>query len=313
MRRVLGPLLTLCLLIPMALSAAPAKKPPSTAKTVVKRANPDAFKTPLQSLVAAEEGFAKMAAEKNVRDAFIANLAEDCVMFRPLPVNGLEAYRSRPVTADRLAWKPTYAEVAASGNFGVTTGPWEFTPADSQPHPEVSYGQFLSVWRRDTAKGWKVALDCGISHSKPDTALANAAFFAGPEHPAADPGTPPEVDLLLGLDRAFSRMALNLNPSRAVVYWTTNDLRFLREGDAPRLGDDARNAMGGLRGHAQWRPTAGGIAPSGDLGFTYGVREDSTDVAGQAPDTTVYVHVWRLGAGDKWRMSAVVDNPLRRK
>src|SRR5262249_54913445 len=143
------------------------------------------FKTPLQSMVAAEKGFAKLASEKSVRTAFLANMADNSVIFRPLPVNGLESYRARPETSARLVWDPTYAEIAAAGDFGVTSCPGEFTPPSDQTNAEKAYGTFLSVWRRDADRTWKVELDCGVSHAKPDSGLGLAGFVAGPDHPAA--------------------------------------------------------------------------------------------------------------------------------
>ena len=313
MRRVLGPLLILTVLIPALLAAAPKQKPGPGKKTPAPRSNPDAFKTPLQSMVAAEQAFARLAAERGIRASFLANLSEDCVVFRRLPVNGLESYRSRPATSARLKWGPTYGEIAASGDFGVTSGPWEYTPPPDQPNAEASYGTFLSVWRRDPGKEWKVVLDCGVSHPKPDLAPGSTPFVAGPEHAAVgDSVTPLGTGTLRTFDGSLSRMVSNLNPPRAVVFWTTNDLRFLRDGDPPRLGDDARNAMSATPPRPAWRPIEAGIARSGDLGFTYGVREDSSEVAGQAPDSTVYVHIWRRQAGNQWKVCAVVDNPLHR-
>ena len=47
----------------------------------------------LQSLVAAEKNFAQMSVEKNIRDAFLANLADDAIMFDPGPVNGKQLYQ----------------------------------------------------------------------------------------------------------------------------------------------------------------------------------------------------------------------------
>ncbi len=311
MRWTLGLLPILFLLIPAALDAASPPKKPSKS-VLAQRAHPDAFKTPLQSMVAAEQAFAKMAAEKGIRAAFLANLSEDAVVFRPLPVNGRDSYRSRPETNAHLAWSPAYGEIAAAGDFGVTCGPWQYTPPPGQANSEDSYGTFLSVWRRAPSKEWKVVLDCGVSHAKSDSGVDNPGFVAGPEHAAPDAAaSPPGAGGLQGLDVSFSRMASSSNASQAVAFWTTDDVRYLRDDDPPRLGGDARNAMGATRGHASWRPAGSGISRSADLGYSYGVREDSPASEGAAPDSTVYVHVWRR-SGDQWKMSAVVDLPIRR-
>lgn len=311
MRRVAGPLMILALL-PVVLWAAPRKVPP-------KRPRPDqvqaaeAAKTPLQSLVSAERAFARMSVAKNTRDAFVANLAEDCVMFRPLPVNGYELYHARPVGAARLVWEPVYAEVSAAGDLGVTTGPWEFTPPPGTANPELAYGQFFSVWRRGTGKPWKVALDFGISHTRPAAGLGETPFTSGPAHAggATAPGAADPAALATA-DAAFERTAHELNPARAVVSWTTSDLRYLFEGHEPREGEDARNAMSAMPARVEFHTLGSAIASSGDLGFSYGVREADRDSPGEAPDSVVYVHVWRRADAGGWKISAAVEQPLKR-
>ena len=49
----------------------------------------------LDSLVAAERGFAAMSVEKGMKDAFLANLADDGVVFAPLPTNGRQRWEGR--------------------------------------------------------------------------------------------------------------------------------------------------------------------------------------------------------------------------
>jgi ketosteroid isomerase-like protein len=67
-----------------------------------------------------------------------------------------------------------------------------------------------------------------------------------------------------------------------------------------------------MRSNGVFRPADAGVASTGDLGYTYGVREDSSQVAGRGLDSTVYVHVWRRTEGNRWKMCVVMDNPLRR-
>lgn len=44
--------------------------------------------TPLQEMVQTEQAFARMAAEKTAREAFMAFIADDGLLFRPGAVNG---------------------------------------------------------------------------------------------------------------------------------------------------------------------------------------------------------------------------------
>lgn len=55
----------------------------------------------LRSLVEAERAFSRLSAEKGIRTAFLANLAPDAIVFRPMPVPGRKAYEESPEIAGR--------------------------------------------------------------------------------------------------------------------------------------------------------------------------------------------------------------------
>jgi ketosteroid isomerase-like protein len=307
MRKAAGLWMILVLMLPVALVAAP-KQPPAKKAAQIEAA--EAAKSPLQSLVSAEQAFARMAITKDTRTAFVAYLAEDCVMFRPLPVNGYDLYKARPVTAAKLAWGPVFAEVSAAGDLGVTTGPWEFTPPPGTANAEMAYGQFFSVWRRQPGKPWKVALDCGVSHARPDEGLGGLAFEAGPSHSGASGSD--SAAAMAAFDDELGRAAHEFNGPRAVINATTDDLRYLAEGQPPRQGQEARNAMSAMPSRVAFHTLGLGLAKSADLGFTYGVREDSSEALDHAPDSTMYVHVWRRIDDGTWKISAAVEQPIRR-
>src|ERR1043165_985480 len=75
----------------------------------------------LQEMVKTEQAFSKMAEEQNTRDAFLAFIADDGLLFRPDAVNGKKWMLEHPApqTSDKrplLAWQPAYAVMAASGD-----------------------------------------------------------------------------------------------------------------------------------------------------------------------------------------------------
>jgi ketosteroid isomerase-like protein len=87
------------------------------------------------SLVEAERAFARAADEKGVREAFLAFLADDAILFRPAPVPGKEWMRSHPAPPIRLAWRPSFAEVSGAGDLGYTLGPYEARPLPPASSP----------------------------------------------------------------------------------------------------------------------------------------------------------------------------------
>lgn len=136
------------------------------------------------SLAAAETAFAAQSVREGLRAAFLAWLAPDAVLFRNGPVNGPASISARPDPPIVLDWRPAFVEVASSGDFGVSTGPWTITPRGDATAPP-RHGQFFSVWTRPPGGEWRVRVDLGISH--PGPALADAVLSAAvtPAFPGA--------------------------------------------------------------------------------------------------------------------------------
>src|SRR5213595_2860652 len=109
-------------------------------------------------LVAMERAFAKAAATKGTRDAFLEFLADDGIIFQPGPVNGKQFWQARTPRKGRLSWEPVFADVSLAGDLGYTTGPYEFRPNGADDKP-IAFGQYFTVWKKQTDGSWKVALD----------------------------------------------------------------------------------------------------------------------------------------------------------
>jgi ketosteroid isomerase-like protein len=261
----------------------------------------------LDSLIAAERAFAATSVEKGVREAFLTYLAEDGVIFRPRAVNGREVWQARGPVPATLVWEPAYAEVSAAGDLGYTTGPWELRPYDTKR--PVGHGHFVSVWQTQADGRWRVVLDIGVSHERPARGVGSSDFRPGPEHAAARPAAAANVDLL-ALDRAWADDARALGSTEAFARWTTADVRLYRDGVQPVRGARAARATRPAGpGPGVWDPEAQRIARSGDLGCTYGILERRAGPDAPA-DSSVYVHVWRRIAGDRWKAALVLENPL---
>src|SRR5436309_4119002 len=108
------------------------------------------------TVVDAERSFARYSVEHGMREAFLQFLADDAILFRPLPVNGKKWFEGRPPAPGALLWQPTYARVSEAGDLGVTSGPWEFKPSDTTA--ASSFGHFLTVWRKQADGTWRVEL-----------------------------------------------------------------------------------------------------------------------------------------------------------
>jgi ketosteroid isomerase-like protein len=133
----------------------------------------------LDSLVAAERGFASASVAKGTREAFIMNLADDSTLFRPHAVAGKKWMMEQPARPGLLTWKPIFADVSASGELGYTTGPWEFR-RNGPDDKEVAHGNFVSLWKKQADGTWKVVVDTGISNPPP-TSKPEGVQSPGPD------------------------------------------------------------------------------------------------------------------------------------
>jgi len=257
-------------------------------------AQPGAMPKQVASLVAAERAFAKMAETSSMRDAFLANLADGAIVFNPGPTDGRALHESRPASDVLLAWEPAYAEIAASGDFGFTTGPWEYS-RDRSSAP-VAFGHFVSVWKKQADGAWKVALDVGVSHDPPDE--KPALSFRVSDNPLPWPldnaGRAAARTALLETDGAFAG-AFARSAAGAIQQYGAPDVRRYRDGAAPVSGRDAVMAAAGTGGGGSvMRATGADIASSADLGYTMGFRGE--------PVAAWYVRIWRLDEKANWKV-----------
>lgn len=271
----------------------------------------------LDSLVAAEKAFARMAAEKGARDAFLAYLADDGLMFQPDPVNGKEVWKARPPSPALLSWYPVHSEVSLAGDLGFNTGPYDYRPkAEEKP---VVFGHFATIWARQADGSWKAALDLGTATPEPPSPVAPSIALTGPAKvevtalPKIDMG--PSLTALLDADRAFAAATQEKGAAAAYEPLLTDDVRLLRASRQPVLGKEAARAL--LAENPMpttWEPLGGGLARSGDLGYTYGFVKRHED-GPESPwiNTSNYLRVWRKDKDGPWKLALEIFSPRPNK
>jgi len=286
--------------VPLTLRSAMAPALALAAVTVLAAAatGPDA-------LVGADRGFARDAAARGVRAAFLDWLAPTAVVFEPEPVNGRKYYAAQPADASRLAWEPVVAELSADGDLGWTTGPWEWRSDSSRARPQVT-GEYVTLWRRQADGSLKVVLDMGVPHppAADHPALqANALAAVHARHSALG-----ERHGLWKADADFGITASAQGLPAALAATAAPDVRWLHSGMAPVLGRDAvRDSAATRVGAGRMTSQAQFIADSGDLGYTHGVWVEG---AGAAADTSYYLHIWRRSPGRPWELALELLLPV---
>jgi ketosteroid isomerase-like protein len=271
----------------------------------------------LDGVVAAEKSFARLAAEKGMRDAFISFLADDSVVFDPDPMNGREVWRARQASPGLLEWYPVYSEVSLAGDLGFNTGPYTYRPKPGEK--PVAFGQFATVWKRQADGSWKAALDLGTSTPEPASAVPPAISLTGPARveegglPKADPESARAA--LLAADRALAGAVQEKGIAAAYEAVLADDARVLRVSRQPVLGKGAaRAALAENGAPVTWEPQGGGVARSGDLGYTYGVVKKHAE-GPESPwiNTSNYLRVWRKGADGVWKLAFDEFSPRPQK
>lgn len=258
----------------------------------------------LDSLIAAELAFAKAARERNVRDAFLSYIADDGVLFRPGPVNGRTALEGQAANRDRLDWRPIYADIAASGDLGFTTGPWTFRPeAGGAP----AFGHFVTVWKRQPDGSWRFVADIGIRTTAADTTYPAEVERRTPPRPPTSAVSPEELILV---DSMLTRLAEQRGYANALLAVLAPGGRVLRNGSPPAIGSAAARPL--LTGdRVTWSPAAAGTSSAADLGYTWGAYELRTG-SDDEPERGNYLHIWRRGADGDWRLVLDLATPLPR-
>lgn len=242
-----------------------------------------------EDVVAAERAFAADAGARGARAAFLAVLADDSVVLSPGPRAGRTVWEAREDLAGRLEWAPAVAEVAAAGDLAYTSGPWRFTPKDSDK--PAAWGEFLTLWRKQADGSWKVLLDHGIGHGEapfPDQVVRRGAIAAG---------APP----IWAVGLTELRKADLAPPGLLTQAMVSDDFLRLRNNQFP----DGRAEGDALEVATPGRVDSGlVIAKAGDLAVTWGG-------GAAAPN---WVRVWRRPvAGDPpglgWRLAVDMSQP----
>lgn len=271
----------------------------------------------LDSLVASERAFSAMSVAQGMKVAFLAYLAADGVVFRPTATNGMKVWEAQAPSTATLIWEPSFAQVSSAGDLGYTTGPWEFRPpADSTgaaaPPDRIGHGHFISVWKRERGRAWRVVADIGVSHGRSERGVGSGEFTPGSLLPRRTMKSG-RVHLA-AVDRDLSKGLRSFGAHEAIAAHAAPDVRVNIEGRFPSLGIEAAQArFDSLGGFFEFKAEGSGIASSGDLGYTYGLAERFVSAKAAPADSSVYLHVWRQEDGRTWKLALAALNPLNKR
>ncbi|MDD8018973.1 MAG: nuclear transport factor 2 family protein [Bacteroidota bacterium] len=257
-----------------------------------------------QSLIQQELNFSDTAVSKGMKEAFLTFLDDESIIFRPLAINGKKSWSARPAPKGILSWHPTVVELSRSGDFGYTTGPWEFRKEKLSDEP-VAYGHFFSVWKHESGTPWKVILDLGNSYHKED--------FKKEEVQIIKPGSA-NRPIILNADSSENQLRItedlyihacqNGNQTVGSDKFFADNVRVYRENHFPMSGK--LESIDFLKKETCFQyvsVTGAHVSTAGDLGFVYGIAVSTSK------DTSNFVRVWRKE--QEWKIAIDILSPTK--
>lgn len=250
----------------------------------------------IDALVEADAGFAKDVAELGVRDGFLKHLMEESVVFRPLPTAARAWFEAQEAPTFTLGWRPWFAEISASGDFGYTIGPWTSRPLGESEGGAAARGFYSTVWIKDIEGVWRPLVDHGVSGTELPS-VRDDIVALGEGRSSAIQGSYLLNTRYQGLMAAALRLPLAQSDKSVTIErdWLADDLLVLRAGTEPAQGEDAaRRVMDRSLGASP--PAMTLMAESGDLGMSVGGE----------PGRGAYLRLWRHNDARGWQLAVDV-------
>jgi ketosteroid isomerase-like protein len=272
----------------------------------------------LREMVETERAFAAMGAEKGVRESFFEFFGEEGVSFNPRPGRFREFARKHPLPDPppprefKLEWWPVYGDVAESGDLGYNTGPTLVTDLTPQKRPS-RHGYFFSVWKREPEGTWRVAVDMGADSPGPDPAHQDRLRYErAPQEPSRKI---PARDAAAGraeileLESRFGESLVRSGLRQGYLDAVAEHARVHRVKNFPILGKEAISDFFAKQKVRAVRSEGidGGIASSGELGYSYGRYELKYE---DRSEKGYFTHVWKRNGKGEWKLVADVTSPL---
>jgi hypothetical protein len=260
--------------------------------------------TNLEKVVETEKAFARTAAEKNTKEAFLEFSALDGIQFNPNPINSRELWQTRQPNASLLAWTPEFADISSNGVLAYTTGPWEFRPKGKADAP-AGFGHFVTLWQKQLDGSFKFVLDIGISH--PQVALTDKWTTPTGSGKELNEGKVSAADA----STQFFEMADKLGLEKAYKAFGAEDMRLYRSGKVPFIGK--KNALAEVKTVKDQIkfPKHSLFSGAADLAYVSNPYA-FYDKSGKETEKGNFLQIWKFRQG-KWVIVLDLFNPLPAK
>ncbi|UCC38165.1 MAG: DUF4440 domain-containing protein [Candidatus Aminicenantes bacterium] len=132
-------------------------------------------------LLEIDREFSKFSVENGTFEAFSRFMADDVTILpkKGHPISGKETYlelnsqRQESNTKSQLKWEPYFVDISACADLGYTLGRYESTVTDSAGNKQVTYGYYVTIWKKQKDRSWKFVFDAGNESPSPEEKEAN--------------------------------------------------------------------------------------------------------------------------------------------
>jgi ketosteroid isomerase-like protein len=256
----------------------------------------------LKKLVETENAFAKLAAEKGTRTAFLANMADDAVVFNPEKTLARPHWTARGESNALLSWAPNFADISSDGSLGYTTGNWEWRAKGRDDAPSA-FGEFVTIWKRQTDGRYKFVVDIGISHEKPAKYSMDWATSAA-AHGTIGGNVSAEAAIA-----HFFRHVETKGKTAAYRSAAADEIRLFRENRMPVVGKRSAIVQVGTEKGVMSFGSGEMISTSNLAYFVKGYTLKNAD--GSLEEGNV-VQLWKYNAG-RWNLVLDILEPMPKK
>jgi len=123
-------------------------------------------------LMETDKAFSEMSLAEGYKKAFDYYMADDVIIYRSgqFPVSGRDAV-NEILAKDPdavLKWEPFFADIAKSRDLGYTLGSYEYIATDSLGVDQSYYGNYVSIWKKQSDGTWKYVFDTGHPSPAPE-------------------------------------------------------------------------------------------------------------------------------------------------
>ncbi len=248
----------------------------------------------IEKMIQAEKDFAAYSVTHTTKEAFQKVIDSNSIMFENgKPMSAIEFWNKREKRPGVLNWRPQYAEISASEDFGYTTGPWTYqnTINDSI----IARGQYTTVWHLDKNGEWKFLVDIGIDNTQPNNGELKII------------DTPKEVDRLADITHISPLVGAETNFNKQLEKKKTKAYSAFLSGESilthhtflPAANTTERQVLIVSTSSAiKYTMHGWGISPVPDMGYTYGTATLNGKVEN-------YLRIWRKEK-DGWKIAVEV-------